>query len=119
MAVTDKATFAATAQVLEDTGVRAYSGQAANVLQGPVLTAAATILGVRRRVLARRRRAPAGRRHRRTDRRPAHGMAAVGRPARVSAVGWRPLSSWYSSTPSEYTSVAVVTASARSCSGDA
>jgi rubrerythrin len=47
--VKDVKTFRATAQVLEDTGVRAYTGQAANVFQGPVLTAAATILSVEAR----------------------------------------------------------------------
>ena len=48
-AVTDKATFAATAQVLEDTGVSAYLGQVGNVLQIPVLKAAATIATVEAR----------------------------------------------------------------------
>ena len=47
--VTDLATFKATSQVLEDTGVRAYSGQAGNISQGPVVTAAATILSVEAR----------------------------------------------------------------------
>jgi rubrerythrin len=48
-AVTDKATFAATAQVLEDTGVSAYLGQVANVFQGGVLAAAGTIATVEAR----------------------------------------------------------------------
>lgn len=48
-AVTDKATFAATAQVLEDTGVSAYLGQVGNVLQIPVLKAAGTIATVEAR----------------------------------------------------------------------
>ena len=45
-AVTNRDTFRQTAQVLEDTGVRAYLGQVANVFQGPVLTAAGTIATV-------------------------------------------------------------------------
>jgi rubrerythrin len=49
MAVTDQKTFAATAQVLEETGVTAYLGQVANVFQGPVLTAASTIATVEAR----------------------------------------------------------------------
>ena len=49
MAVTDKATFAATAQVLEDTGVMAYLGQVANVFQGGILAAAGTIATVEAR----------------------------------------------------------------------
>ncbi len=48
-AVTDPATFAATAQVLEDTGVAAYAGQVTNVFQGPVLAAAASIHSVEAR----------------------------------------------------------------------
>jgi rubrerythrin len=48
-AVTDKATFAATAQVLEDTGVSAYLGQVAHIFQGGVLRAAGTIATVEAR----------------------------------------------------------------------
>jgi len=48
-AVTDKATFAATAEVLEDTGVSAYLGQVGNILQIPVLKAAGTIATVEAR----------------------------------------------------------------------
>jgi rubrerythrin len=48
-AVTDPATFAATAQVLEDTGVSAYLGQVANLLQPGVLRAAGTIATVEAR----------------------------------------------------------------------
>jgi len=47
--VTDTAKFAATAQVLEDTGVSAYLGQVANVLQPGVLGAAGTIATVEAR----------------------------------------------------------------------
>jgi rubrerythrin len=48
-AVTDQATFAATAQVLEDTGVSAYLGQVGNISQKGVLSAAATITTVEAR----------------------------------------------------------------------
>ena len=48
-AVTDQATFAATSQVLEDTGVSAYLGQVANVFQPGVLRAAGTIATVEAR----------------------------------------------------------------------
>jgi len=48
-AVTDQATFAATAQVLEDTGVSAYLGQVKNVFQPGVLSAAGTIATVEAR----------------------------------------------------------------------
>lgn len=48
-AVTNEAKFLATSQVLEDTGVTAYLGQARRILQKPVLTAAATILAVEAR----------------------------------------------------------------------
>ncbi len=48
-AVTDKGTFAATAQVLEDTGVMAYLGQVANISQGAILAAAGTIATVEAR----------------------------------------------------------------------
>jgi rubrerythrin len=48
-AVTDPATFAATAEVLEDTGVSAYLGQVANVFQAGVLGAAGTIATVEAR----------------------------------------------------------------------
>jgi len=48
-AVTDQATFAATAQVLEDTGVNAYLGQVTNVFQRGVLGAAGTIATVEAR----------------------------------------------------------------------
>lgn len=47
--VKDQAKFAATAQVLEDTGVSAYLGQVKNVLQGGVLQAAGTIVTVEAR----------------------------------------------------------------------
>jgi len=47
--VTDQAKFAATAQVLEDTGVSAYLGQVKNVFQGGVLQAAGTIATVEAR----------------------------------------------------------------------
>ena len=48
-AVTDEATFAATAQVLEDTGVNAYLGQVVNVFQPGILRAAGTIATVEAR----------------------------------------------------------------------
>lgn len=47
--VTDRAKFAATAQVLEDTGVSAYLGQVKNVFQPGVLSAAGTIATVEAR----------------------------------------------------------------------
>lgn len=47
--VTDQKMFAATAQVLEDTGVMAYLGQVANVFQPGVLAAAGTIATVEAR----------------------------------------------------------------------
>ena len=47
--VKDPAMFAATAQVLEDTGVSAYLGQVKNVFQGGVLQAAGTIATVEAR----------------------------------------------------------------------
>ena len=47
--VTNPAKFAATAQVLEDTGVRAYLGQVANIRQRAVLKAAGTIATVEAR----------------------------------------------------------------------
>ncbi len=48
-AVTDTATYSATAQVLEDTGVTAYLGQVTNVFQPGVLGAAGTIATVEAR----------------------------------------------------------------------
>jgi rubrerythrin len=48
-AVTDQATFAATSQVLEDTGVSAYLGQVVNVFQPGILRAAGTIATVEAR----------------------------------------------------------------------
>jgi len=48
-AVTDTATFMATAEVLEDTGVTAYLGQVTNVFQAAVLGAAGTIATVEAR----------------------------------------------------------------------
>ncbi len=48
-AVTDEATFAATAVVLEDTGVAAYAGQGTNILQSAVLVAALSIHSVEAR----------------------------------------------------------------------
>jgi rubrerythrin len=48
-AVTDEATFAKTAQILEDTGVSAYLGQVANIAQAAVLSAAGTIATVEAR----------------------------------------------------------------------
>ncbi|MBO9533808.1 MAG: ferritin-like domain-containing protein [Solirubrobacteraceae bacterium] len=48
-AVTDEKTFAATAQVLEDTGVAAYAGQVTHVYQAAVLEAAAAIHSVEAR----------------------------------------------------------------------
>ena len=47
--VRDPAKFAATAQVLEDTGVRAYLGQAGNIKSRAVLGAAGTIVTVEAR----------------------------------------------------------------------
>jgi hypothetical protein len=49
----DQAKFLATAQVLEDTGVAAYSGQAPNILQRKVLAAATSILTVEARHASR------------------------------------------------------------------
>ena len=49
MTVTDQAMFAATSQVLEDTGVSAYLGQVGNILQKKVLSAAGTIATVEAR----------------------------------------------------------------------
>ncbi len=48
-AVTDKATFAATAYVLENTGVHAYLGQAGNIANPAYLLAAASIVTVEAR----------------------------------------------------------------------
>jgi Ferritin-like domain len=48
-AVTDPATFAATAQVLEDTGVAAYAGQGPNIFQRPVVKAALSVHSVEAR----------------------------------------------------------------------
>ena len=50
---TDPAKFLATAQVLEDTGVQAYSGQAPNIYQRAVLQAATSILTVEARHASR------------------------------------------------------------------
>lgn len=47
--VTDQGKFLATAQVLEDTGVKAYAGQAPNIFQRKVLIAATSILTVEAR----------------------------------------------------------------------
>jgi rubrerythrin len=48
-AVTSQTKFAATAQVLEDTGVQAYLGQAANIKNKKVLAAAGSILPIEAR----------------------------------------------------------------------
>ena len=48
-AVTSQEKFAATAQVLEDTGVQAYLGQAANIKNKKVLAAAGSILPIEAR----------------------------------------------------------------------
>ena len=48
-ATTDEATFAATAEVLEDTGVSAYAGQGPNILQKGVIVAALEIHSVEAR----------------------------------------------------------------------
>jgi len=48
-AVTDEAKYRATAQVIEDVGVRAYLGQAAHIFQPKLLTVAATILAIEAR----------------------------------------------------------------------
>ncbi|MBO9533806.1 MAG: ferritin-like domain-containing protein [Solirubrobacteraceae bacterium] len=48
-AVTDEATFAKTAVVLEDTGVAAYAGQGTNIFQAAVLKAALSIHSVEAR----------------------------------------------------------------------
>ena len=47
--MTDTAKFAATAQVLEDTGVNAYLGQVGNISAKGTLAAAATITTVEAR----------------------------------------------------------------------
>ena len=47
--VTDMAKFQATAQVLEDTGVAAYLGQAGNIKAKPILAAAGSVLAVEAR----------------------------------------------------------------------
>ena len=47
--VTDPGKFAATAQVLEDTGVAAYAGQGPNILQEPVVVAALSVHSVEAR----------------------------------------------------------------------
>lgn len=47
--VTDQAKFAATSQVLEDTGVSAYLGQAGNIKNKKVLAAAGSVLAVEAR----------------------------------------------------------------------
>lgn len=52
-AVTDPTKFLTTAVTLEDTGVKAYSGQAGNILQPKVLAAAASILTVEARHASR------------------------------------------------------------------
>jgi hypothetical protein len=49
----DQTKFLATAQALEDTGVKAYSGQAPNILQRPILAAATSILTVEARHASR------------------------------------------------------------------
>jgi len=48
-AVTDEGKYRATAEVLEETGVRAYLGQAAHIFQPKILTVAATILAIEAR----------------------------------------------------------------------
>jgi rubrerythrin len=48
-AVVNPDTFAATAKALEDTGVSAYAGQVTNILQAPILAAAASIHSVEAR----------------------------------------------------------------------